>query len=239
MRWSATISAALIPGPRLARALGAAAPRAAPAAPASSVVAISAAPGRAATSRSARCGASAGNGRRAVGTALAPRRGGLVGVEHAGSGGARQHPVARGPRRLRGAVRPPRLGRLRQRDEQRGLGRGQAARLLAEPGEARGAHPLEVAADRARASGRAPRIASLSSRRSSASATRICRSLPRSVAGRALLEEARDLHRQRRAAGDDAARRAATAARRGPAPAGRRRDGARKRRSSKATSWSR
>ena len=72
--------------------------------------------------------------------------GGLLGVEDAGGGGAGEDAVAGGAGGLGRAVGAAGLGRLRQRDEERGLGGGEAAGLLAEPGEARGADALEVAA---------------------------------------------------------------------------------------------
>ena len=138
--------------------------------------------------------------------ALAPRRGGLLRVERAGIGGACQHPVPSGPRRVRGPVRPPGLGRLRQRDEESGLGRGQAARLLAEPGEARGAQSLEVAAI-----GRERQVEPEDRVLVEPPLQRQCHPhLPELAAERprrSLLEEPRHLHRQGRAAGDDAARR--------------------------------
>ena len=59
-----------------------------------------------------------------------------------------QHAVARDTRRARIAVGAAPLGRLRQRDEQGGLADRQPARLLAEIGERRRAHALDVAAER-------------------------------------------------------------------------------------------
>ena len=68
--------------------------------------------------------------------------------DHAGAHDALKHAVARGARSLRAAVGPARLGRLRQRDEQRRLADRKAARLLAEIGERGRAHALDVAAER-------------------------------------------------------------------------------------------
>ena len=71
----------------------------------------------------------------ARGRAIRPAR--TMRVEHPGAGRAR---------RGRMAVRPARLGRLRQGDQQRLLAVGQALRLVAEVGEAGGAHALQIAA---------------------------------------------------------------------------------------------
>ena len=57
-----------------------------------------------------------------------------------------EHAVARGPRGLRRTVRPPQLGRLRQRDKQGRLRKRQLARLLAEIGQRRRADAFEIAA---------------------------------------------------------------------------------------------
>ncbi len=58
-----------------------------------------------------------------------------------------QHPVTRRLRRPGVQVGPARAGRLRQRHQQRGFGRGQPARRLAEIGQAGGADPFQVAAE--------------------------------------------------------------------------------------------
>ncbi len=60
--------------------------------------------------------------------------------------GAVEHPVARRFCRAGRAVGPARLGRLRQRDEQRRLAVTEAARLLAEIGQRGGAQAFEIAA---------------------------------------------------------------------------------------------
>ena len=104
-------------------------------------------PGRSATAASAAWAASIGKGRRAVGHRL-----GLRGLGLGRRDEAARH--ARGRARGRGraarvggeAVGTARLRRLRQRDEERRLGEGQALRLAAEIGEARRARALEVAA---------------------------------------------------------------------------------------------
>ena len=57
-----------------------------------------------------------------------------------------EHTVARVARRIRRAIRPPRLGRLRQRHQQRGFAERKAARLLAEPGQRSGTNPFDIAA---------------------------------------------------------------------------------------------
>ena len=59
--------------------------------------------------------------------------------------GAVQHPVAGAPRCVGRPVGTARLRRLRQRDQQGGLRVAQAPGLLAEIGEARGPHPLQIA----------------------------------------------------------------------------------------------
>ena len=138
------------------------------------------------------------------------------------------------------AVGPARLGRLRQRDEQRRLGQRQPRRLLAEIGERGRAHALEVAAE-----GREPQVERAGSRpwRSAARAAAraaIWRSLPAPRALVLALEQARHLHGQRRAAGDDAAVARRAASRRAPMrQRSRRRRCARKRLSSKAISMAR
>ena len=95
-------------------------------------------------------------------------------------------------------------GRLRQRDQQRGLGLGEALGLLAEPGEAAGAHPLEVAAHGGELQVERQDLllgAHPLERQRHAHLAELA--APR--AGGAVLEQARDLHRQGRAAGDPAA----------------------------------
>ena len=87
-----------------------------------------------------------GEGAPDVGDALGAGGGGFVGGEDAGADGAGEDAVAGKPRRLGRAVGAAGLGGLRQRDEERGFGGGEPARLLAEVGEAGGADALEVAA---------------------------------------------------------------------------------------------
>ncbi len=61
---------------------------------------------------------------------------------------AHQHPIAGRLRGLAGALRPAALGRLRNGDQQGGLGGGELPGFLAEIGEGGGTHALEVAAHR-------------------------------------------------------------------------------------------
>ena len=79
---------------------------------------------------------------------LALGRRGVVRADEAARGDAVEHAVARGARGLRRAIRPPRFGRLRQRDEQRRLGDREPQRLLAEIRERRRPHAFEIAAER-------------------------------------------------------------------------------------------
>ena len=204
---------------------------------ASRVVAIPAAPGWAAARRSARWGARAGKGRRAVGTGSRAGGGGLLGGEDAGGGGAGEDAVAGGAGGLGRAVGAAGLGGLRERDEEGGLGGGEAAGLLAEPGEARGAHALEVAAVGGEGEVE-PEDRVLVEAALEGEGDAHLAELAAEGAGRAFLEEAGDLHGEGRAAGDDAAGgerpEAARARARGSTPGWRR-----KRRSSKAVSWAR
>ena len=66
-------------------------------------------------------------------------------------GGMGEHAVARPLRGLRKTIRPTQLWRLRQGHQQRGLGKRQPPRLLAEIGKRGGAHPFQVAAERCQA----------------------------------------------------------------------------------------
>ena len=127
-----------------------------------------------------------------------------VGVDGAGKRQPIKHAVAGGPRRFRVAVGAARFGRLGQGDEERGFGGGQARRLLAEVGEARGADAFDVAAvGRERQVEREDLV--LGELRSSFRAMAIWRSLPAIAARAAIVDQPRDLHGQRRAAGDDVA----------------------------------
>ena len=130
--------------------------------------------------------------------------GGLGRVENAGGDGAGQHAVAGGAGGRRVAVGAAGFRRLRQRDEERRLGRSQAARLLAEPGEGSGADALEVAAvggeRQVELEDRVLVEPALQRQRHADLAE-----LAPDGAGRAVLEQARDLHGQRRAARHDVA----------------------------------
>ena len=72
----------------------------------------------------------------------------LVGRHAAGFSEAVEHAIARGACRRHRAIRPSRLGRLRQRHEQSRFGKRQPPRLLAEIGERGGADALDIAAVR-------------------------------------------------------------------------------------------
>ena len=118
--------------------------------------------------------------------------------------GAGQNAVARAPGVIGMAIRPSRLRRLWQRDEQRRFRVAQAFRLLAEIGEARRAQAFEIAAI-----GRETQIKA----EDFVLAVGVfqlhgAHDLPRLGRQRAFVarfEQARNLHRQRRTAGDDAA----------------------------------
>ena len=145
VRWSATISAALMPEPRpRARSATSASSRAWRAA--SSVVAISPVPGG--RRRGGRRGAGRARGRAGgrSGTGSVRAAAASAGSRTPAAAARGEDAVAAGARRLGRAVGPAGLGGLRQGDEEGRLGGRQAARLLAEPGEARGADALEVAA---------------------------------------------------------------------------------------------
>ena len=134
-----------------------------------------------------------------------------------------EHARARAPRRLGKFVGPARFRRLRQRDQQRRLGDRQLARLLAEIGERGGAHALEIAAER-----RQREIAVEHARLADAPldlerARRSAGAWRASVRSSRGSMQARDLHRQRRAAGDDMRRASPIARRRAPSRARRRR----------------
>ena len=129
--------------------------------------------------------------------------GGLALAEQAGLDHAAEHAVARGERALRVAVGPAALGQLRQGDEERGLGDGEALRLLAEPGERGGAQALEIAAI-----GRQRQVAlqdiALGKPALDLDGAQQLAQLARQAAAFARLDQPGKLHRQRRAAGDDA-----------------------------------
>ncbi len=155
------------------------------------------------TSASARCGARIGNSRRATGIRSAVALAASSLRDHAGGGGVGENAVAGASRGFRIAIRPARLRRLRQGNEERGLGQRQPARLLAEVGERRGPDAFEVAAE-----GCEPQIEpqDLILREAALQLQRAQR-LP-DLAGRVALmlalHQAGDLHGERRAAGDDA-----------------------------------
>ncbi len=115
-----------------------------------------------------------------------------------------QHAVAGDARRTRVAVGATPFGRLRQGDEQGGLADRQPARLLAEVGERRGAHALDVAAER-----RQPQVQREDLRlRQMVLEPQGADDLAHLGAARALvvtLDEAGHLHGQRGGAGNDAA----------------------------------
>ena len=135
---------------------------------------------------------------------LAFSRRGVVGANRAALGEAIKHAVARGARRLRRAIRPPRFRRLRQGDQQRRFGEGELQRLLAEIGERGRPHPFEIAAEGSEREVSVERalFADLALDLESA------RDLPELGRERPLrprLDEPRDLHGERRAAADHAA----------------------------------
>ena len=101
-----------------------------------------------ATASSAACAASAGKAKRVCGTASRFAAAASRGADHAARSDTIEHAVTRRARRGGRTIRPPRLGRLRQRDQQRRLGKGKPQRLLAEVGERGRAHALEIAAER-------------------------------------------------------------------------------------------
>ena len=92
-----------------------------------------------------------------------------------------EHAVARAMRDVGRAVGPAQLGRLRDRDQQRGFAEREPPRLLAEIGERGGAHAFEVAAIGREREDRATRISSLLSARSSWIARTAWRSLAPNV----------------------------------------------------------
>jgi hypothetical protein len=110
-----------------------------------------------------------------------------------------ENTVPRGARSRGRAIRPPRFGRLRQRDQKRRFGQSELQRLLAEIGERSRAHALEIAAK-----GRDREIA-IERARLADFALDLQRAgdLPELGGDRTLgprFDEPRDLHRQCRAA---------------------------------------
>ena len=161
-------------------------------------------PGAAATTASAEWGASIGIGLRPSGTALALGRRHLVGRHQAGGGKAIEHAVARGLRRRQRPIGPALLGRLRQCHQQRGFRQGQPARLLAEIGERGCPDAFEIAAI-----GREAEIERedliLAQRVLDLDRPHHLAQLGREAALGPRLQQAGDLHAQRRGARDDVA----------------------------------
>ncbi len=127
-----------------------------------------------------------------------------AGSNDAGSDGAIEDAIAGDTSCLDVAVRAANLGRLGKRDEKRRLAGRKMTRLLAEVGQRRGAHAFDVAAERGEAQVKAQDLglAQLVLELQRAN------HLPELAGAGALVaavEQARDLHRQRRAAGNDAA----------------------------------
>ena len=166
---------------------------------------------------SAACAASAGRARRVEDTCVERGAGGLALAEQAGRHHAAKHAVAGGVRGIGMAVGTARFGQLRQGDEQGGLRDGEALRLLAEPGERGGAHAFEIAAI-----GRQRQVGfqdvALGQAALDLDGAEHLAQLAGQAAAFARLDQAGELHRQRRAAGDDAAIARRTGRRRGPAP---------------------
>ena len=126
----------------------------------------------------------------------------LVGGNEHG-GGAVEHAVARHARDLRRAVGPARFRRLRQRYQQSRLMQRQPLRLLAEIGQRGGAHAFKIAAIGGKAEIERKDVA-LGQRGFELDRARHLPQLGGEAALAARLQQARDLHGQRRAAGDDA-----------------------------------
>ena len=115
-----------------------------------------------------------------------------------------QHPRARRARRSGIAVGAARFRRLRQGHQQRGLGRGQPPWFLAEVGQRRRPHPLQIAAkgrdlqiQRQNLRLRQPPL----QRQGEPDLAEFARHMP----GAAILQQPRDLHRQGRSARNDMA----------------------------------
>ena len=115
-----------------------------------------------------------------------------------------EHAVPGRARSLAETVGPARFRRLRQRDEERRFGDRELQRLLAEIGERRRPHALEIAAKRRQ------REIAVEHARFADLALDLQRAgdlpqLRRKRAFRTRLDETRDLHAERRSAGNDAA----------------------------------
>ncbi len=115
-----------------------------------------------------------------------------------------EHAIAGPACRLGIAVRPARLGRLRQRDEERGFGEGEPLRLAPEICEARGAGAFEIAAVR-REREVEPQDLGLRQPPLQFDGPRDLAQFRAHAPFVPRLEEARHLHGQRRTARDDAA----------------------------------
>ncbi len=180
--------------------------------------------GAAATTASAACGASIGIGLRPSGTGSSLARA----ISSAGTRPAAAMRSSTRSRALRAASteRSGRrmLRRLRQRHQQRRFGERQPARLLAEIGERGGADAFEIAAIGREAEIEREDLVLAELRARSRSRARSGAAWPRTCA-RARLEQARDLHGERRGARDDAAVEHELRRPRARAPADRRRDG--------------
>ncbi len=126
-----------------------------------------------------------------------PRGIGIAGIDRAAPHQLCQHMITRRARGLGMAVGPTRRGRLRQRHQQRRLGRGQPRGFLAKPGARGAAHPFEIAAI-----GRAVQIERKDFILAQPPFQRPGQlHLPQFAApgaGGPILQQARDLHRQRR-----------------------------------------
>ncbi len=120
--------------------------------------------------------------------------------------GAIENAVARLARDFGKTIRPPRLRRLRQRDEKGGFGNREPARLLAEIGETCGSHALDIAAIRRKGE---IEIENLFLAVMAFKLDRADDLAQFRAEGffRARLQKPRDLHRQGRTAGDDMAMR--------------------------------
>ena len=143
-------------------------------------------------------------GEAALGGFLGGGRLRLVGIDEPGAMEQRDDAVAGGGGGFREAVRPACFRGLRQGDEQRALGRREMLRLLAEIGERGGARALDIAAI-----GRERQIEIEDLRLAQAALDLQCTDhlgeLVAEAAFGARLEEAGDLHGERRAAGHDVA----------------------------------
>ena len=127
-----------------------------------------------------------------------------VGLEDAGRDGAIEHAIAGAHARPRCCGPGGASRRLRKRDQERGLAGGEMTRLLAEIGERRGAHAFDVAAERGEAQVEAQDLGLATAALELQRAHHLAQ-LAAAGALVAAVEQARDLHGQRRAAGHDAA----------------------------------